>query len=98
LKHAIAVGIGLLVALIGLQWGGLIVASPGTLVTLGSFRSPAALLTVFGLTVTAVLMARRVPGALLAGILSSTVVGLFTGLVTYRGVFSLPPSIAPTGR
>ncbi|MEO7271092.1 MAG: NCS2 family permease [Vicinamibacterales bacterium] len=96
LKHAIAVGIGLLVALIGLQWGGLIVASPGTLVTLGSFRSPAVLLTVFGLMVTAVLMARRVPGALLAGILSSTIVGLGTGLVTYRGLFSAPPSIAPT--
>ena len=96
LKHAIAVGIGLLVALIGLQWGGLVVASPGTLVTLGSFRSPAALLTVFGLLVTAVLMARRVPGALLAGILSSTVVGLGTGLVTFQGVFSAPPSIAPT--
>ena len=72
------------------------VASPGTLVTLGSFRSPAALLTVFGLLVTAVLMARRVPGALLAGILSSTIVGLFTGLVTYQGVFERPPSIAPT--
>ena len=96
LKHAIAVGIGLLVALIGLQWGGLIVASPGTLVTLGSFRSPAALLTVFGLLVTAVLMARRVPGALLAGILSSTIVALFTGLANYRGLFSAPPSIAPT--
>src|SRR5688572_1642898 len=58
LKHAIAVGIGLLIALIGLQWGGIIVDSPGTLVTLGTFRSPAALLTIFGLFVSAMLMAR----------------------------------------
>jgi adenine/guanine/hypoxanthine permease len=50
LKHAIAVGIGLLVALIGLEWGGLVVGSPGTLVALGSFKSPATLLTIFGLT------------------------------------------------
>jgi AGZA family xanthine/uracil permease-like MFS transporter len=96
LKHAIAVGIGLLIALIGLQWGGIIVDSPGTLVTLGSFRSPAALLTVFGLFVSAMLMARGVRGALLFGILASTVVGLVAGLVTYQGIVGTPPSIAPT--
>ncbi|MGH8639877.1 MAG: solute carrier family 23 protein, partial [Burkholderiales bacterium] len=65
LKHGIAVGIGLLVALIGLQWGGLVVDSPGTLVTLGRLRSPPVLLTIFGLVIMAVLTARRVPGALL---------------------------------
>jgi adenine/guanine/hypoxanthine permease len=96
LKHAIAVGIGLLVALIGLEWGGVIVASPGTLIALGSFKSPATLLTLFGLFVTAILMARRAPGALLAGILLSTAVGMVAGLVTYRGIVSLPPSIVPT--
>ena len=96
LKHAIAVGIGLLVALIGLEWGGLIVAAPGTLVTLGRLRSPAALLTIFGLVVTATLMVRRMRGALLAGILASTAVGLATGLVRYQGLVSLPPSLAPT--
>ena len=50
LKHAMAVGIGLLVALIGLQWGGLVVDSP-TLVTLGHLSAPATLLTLFGLVV-----------------------------------------------
>ncbi|MEX2661041.1 MAG: NCS2 family permease, partial [Vicinamibacterales bacterium] len=49
LKHAMAVGIGLLIALIGLQWGGIVAASPGTLVTLGNLSSPPALLTIFGL-------------------------------------------------
>jgi len=96
LKHAMAVGIGLLVALIGLEWGGIIVASPGTLVTLGHLKSPPALLTLFGLLTMSVLMARRVKGALLLGILASTGVGLATGLVHYQGLVSRPPSIAPT--
>jgi AGZA family xanthine/uracil permease-like MFS transporter len=96
LKHAIAVGIGLLIALIGLEWGGIVVASQGTLVTLGSLRSAAVLLTIFGLLVTSVLMARRVRGALLLGILGSTGVGLATGIVQYHGLTSAPPSIAPT--
>lgn len=96
LKQAIAVGIGLLVALIGLQWGGLVAASPGTLVTLGDLSTPPALLTIFGLLVTAVLLARRVPGAVLTGILLSACVGLLTGLVNYQGLVSAPPSMAPT--
>jgi AGZA family xanthine/uracil permease-like MFS transporter len=96
LKHAMAVGIGLLIALIGLQWGGIIVASPGTLVTLGSLKSPPALLTLLGLLVMSVLTARRVKGALLLGMLVSTAAGLAAGLVHYQGLVSVPPSIAPT--
>jgi AGZA family xanthine/uracil permease-like MFS transporter len=96
LKHGIAVGIGLLVALIGLQWGGIIVGSPGTLVTLGSLHSPAALLTLFGLAVTGSLMARGARGALLWGILASTLAGLAAGLVRYQGLVGAPPSLAPT--
>ncbi len=96
LQHAIAVGIGLLIALIGLEWGGIVVGSPGTLVTLGDLGSPAALLTLFGLFVMAVLLARRVRGAMLVGILASTVVGLASGVVTYQGLVSRPPSLAPT--
>src|SRR5690606_12331949 len=80
LKHAIAVGIGLLIALIGLQWGGIVAASPGTLVTLGDLSAPPALLTIFGLVMTAVLLARGMPGAVLTGILLSAGVGLGTGL------------------
>ena len=96
LKHAMGVGIGLLIALIGLEWSGIVVASPGTLVTLGNLKSAPALLSIFGLLAMAVLMARRVSGALLIGILLSTAVGLATGLVRYQGLVSLPPSLAPT--
>ncbi len=96
LKHAMAVGIGLLIALIGLEWGGIVRAAPGTLVTLGHLNSSAAMLTVFGLLMTGTLTARRVKGALLLGMLASTIAGLATGLVRYDGIVSLPPSIAPT--
>jgi adenine/guanine/hypoxanthine permease len=96
LKHAIAVGIGLLIALIGLEWGGVIVASPGTFVTPGSLHSPPVLLTVCGLVVTSALLSRRAPGAILIGILASTLVGLAFGLVRYQGLAGAPPSILPT--
>ena len=96
LKHAIAAGIGLLIATIGLQWGGLIVDSPGTLVTLGPLHSRPVLLALMGLVLTAVLMARRVPGAILWGILATTGLGLPLGIVRYEGFASAPPSIAPT--
>src|SRR5262245_2914359 len=62
LKHAIAAGIGLLIAMVGLQWIGLIVDAPGTLVTLGHLHSGPVLLGLFGLAVTGSLMVRRVPG------------------------------------
>jgi AGZA family xanthine/uracil permease-like MFS transporter len=96
LKHAIAAGIGLLIATIGLQWAGLIVDAPGTLVTLGNLHSPPVLLALFGLTLTAVLTARRVRGAFLWGILASTIVAWAGGLVEYQGLASLPPSLRPT--
>jgi len=96
LKHAISVGIGLLIALIGLQWSGIIVDSPGTLVTLGTLGSPPVLLALGTLVVMAVLMARRVTGALLIGMVASTLVALATGMATFEGIVALPPSLAPT--
>src|SRR5436309_2733352 len=96
LKHAIAAGIGLLIAMVGLQWAGLIVAAPGTLVTLGDLHSHPVLLAIAALVLTSILMARRIPGALLFGILASTALGLPLGIVRYQGVASPPPSLAPT--
>jgi AGZA family xanthine/uracil permease-like MFS transporter len=96
LRHAIAAGIGVLIAAVGLQWGGLIVASPGTLVTLGDLHTRPAVLTIFGLMLTAVLMVRRVPGALLWGMFASTAFALSLGLVRYQGLAAPPPSLAPT--
>ena len=96
LKHAIAAGIGLLIAMVGLQWAGLVVASPGTLVTLGSLHSRPVVVALAGLTVTAVLMARRVTGALLLGIIASAALAFPLGILQYQGIASPPPSLAPT--
>jgi AGZA family xanthine/uracil permease-like MFS transporter len=96
LKHAIAVGIGLLIALIGLEYGGLVVDTPGVLVGLGDLTSRPVVLVLFGVTLTAVLMAFRVPGSILIGILSTALLGIPLGVVKYHGLVSSPPSVLPT--
>lgn len=96
LQHAIAAGIGLLIAMIGLQWSGLIVAAPGTIVGLGDLTRPPTLLALAGLAVTSILVARGARGAILWGMAITAAAGLATGLVRYHGVVSLPPSLAPT--
>jgi len=92
LKHAISAGIGLLVAMIGFQWAGIVVASPGTLVRLGDLGSPAVLVALLGLVVMSVLWARHVRGAILFGILVSAFVAWQAGLVRFQGVLGIPPS------
>lgn len=96
IAHAIAAGIGLLIAFIGFQWSGIVVASPGTLVTLGPLGSPPVLLALGTLAVMAILWARAVPGALLIGMTISTIAALAAGVVHYQGLVAAPPSIAPT--
>lgn len=98
LKHAISVGIGLFIAFIGLQSTGLIVDNPATLVSLGSMKNPGVLIGLSGVLVTGVLLAKKVKGALLIGILASTIIGLFVGVTVIPDDFqaiSLPPSIEP---
>jgi AGZA family xanthine/uracil permease-like MFS transporter len=94
--HAIGVGIGLLIALIGLEWGGIIVDAPATLVALGDLGAAPALLTLGTLAVMAVLYARGVPGAALIGMVVGTIAALAMGIATFDGVVSMPPSLAPT--
>ena len=96
LRNAIPAGIGLLIALVGLEWAGLIVGHPATYVTLGDLKSPPALLSLFGVIVISILFALKVRGAILIGILASTIMGLITGMVKFQGFVDLPPSIAPT--
>ena len=96
LKHAISVGIGLLIALIGLQWAGIIVGARGTLVTLGPLTSPPVILALGTLVVMAILMARRVTGAMLIAMATGLVAALAFGFVKFEGVVSSPPSLSPT--
>ncbi len=96
LKRGIAAGIGLFITLIGLQYGGLVVASPGTLVRLGNFRQPATLVSVLGLLVLVVLLAFRVRGAILLGILATAAIAGAAGLIHYQGIFSAQIHLLPT--
>jgi AGZA family xanthine/uracil permease-like MFS transporter len=96
IKHAIGAGIGLLIALIGLEWSGIVVDAPGTLVTLGRLDRPPVLLAIGTLALMAILWARGVRGALLLGMMAATVVALAAGLTTYEGIVAAPPSLAPT--
>lgn len=96
LQQAIAVGIGLLIAMVGLQWSGIVVGAPGTLVRMGDLKSPPVLLALFGLATISALMVLKVKGAILWGMGATTVLGLVSGLVRYEGMVSLPPSLAPT--
>jgi AGZA family xanthine/uracil permease-like MFS transporter len=96
LKNAIAAGIGLLIALIGLEYAGIVVATPGVLVGLGDLGSRPVLLAFIGLLVISGLMAWKVPGALLWGILITAAIGWPLGVVKYQGLFSAPPGLSPT--
>jgi len=95
LKRGIAVGIGLLITLVGLEWSGFLAASPATLVSLGDLHHPSVWMSATGIVITSVLLVRRSRGAILAGIVTSTVLGLFFGIVRFHGIFSSPPSIMP---
>jgi AGZA family xanthine/uracil permease-like MFS transporter len=96
LKHGIAVGIGLLIAMLGLQWAGIVVDNPATLVGLGNLKAKHTLVSIFGVLVAMFLMALNVRGAILLGIVASAILGLLTGVTKFVGVVSMPPSIAPT--
>ena len=102
LKKAIGAGIGLFIAFIGMENAGIIVNSDATLVTLGRISEGTALLAMIGLTVTAGLVMAKVRGAILWGILATTLVGLFvkdpsTGapVTSLSGLVSAPESVAP---
>ena len=96
LKNSIAMGIGFLIALVGFEWGGIVVDNPGTLVALGDLTSPPVVLTLFGLALISILMALKVRGSIIIGILATALLGLPFSLTTFHGVFAAPPSISPT--
>jgi AGZA family xanthine/uracil permease-like MFS transporter len=96
LKQAIAVGIGLFIALIGFQWAGIVVYTPGTILGFGDLHSPPALLAIFGVFVITILYTLKIRGAIVIGIIATAIVGAVAGMVSYNGIVSTPPSLAPT--
>ena len=95
LKNAISAGIGLYIAFIGLKSANIIVDNESTLVALGDLTTGSALLGVIGIVVTSVLLVKNVKGALLFGILATTLIGIPLNVTNISGVFSVPPSIEP---
>ncbi len=96
LKLGIAAGIGLFLGLIGLKNLGLVVANPATLVGMGNITATPVLLGAGGFIIMAALAARKVPGAVVIGILVTAAAGIPFGLTQFQGVFAAPPSLAPT--
>jgi AGZA family xanthine/uracil permease-like MFS transporter len=85
LKAAVTAGIGAFLAFLGLRNAGMVVASPATFVTLGSLTAAPALVALAGLLISAVLLVRRVPGAILFGIVGATLLGIATHAALYPG-------------
>jgi len=96
LRNSITVGIGLFLALIALKSAGIVVGDKATLVTLGDLHSAPVILAVLGFIAIVALDKARVPGAILIGIVGVTIASFFFGGNQFRGLFSAPPSIAPT--
>ncbi|MFW6368138.1 MAG: NCS2 family permease [Spirochaetota bacterium] len=84
LRYAVASGIGLFLAFIGLQWAGFIVADPATLVSFGGLSVEVVLFAV-GLFATSWLVIRRVPGALILGIVGTSVLAVIVSLILQAG-------------
>ena len=96
LRFAMACGVGLFIGFIGLQNGGLVVANPATILSIGDLTRPEPLLAAVGFLLIAGMGVRGTPGAIMLGILAVTAAGLLAGLVSYQGLVSAPPAISAT--
>jgi len=95
LRIALGAGVGLFIGFIGLQTGGIVVANPATYLSLGDMRAPETFLAAFGFLLITILSVKKVPGAIILGVLGVTAIALVLGLVEFSGFVSSPPSIAP---
>ena len=97
LKYAMAAGIGIFISFVGLEGGGIVIADPSSLVAIGSFKVPTTWLTIFGVFITSMLMAKKVPGSIFYGIVLTAIMGLVTQIIPPpERIISMAPSLAPT--
>ncbi len=95
IKKAISVGIGLFIALIGLEGAGVVVKGEGVLISLGDITHGPALLAIIGIVITGILMARKIKGALFIGMIVTAIIGIPMGITHLpEAVLSAPPSIS----
>ncbi|MGL5313163.1 MAG: NCS2 family permease [Peptostreptococcaceae bacterium] len=96
LKHAVTAGIGLFIAFIGLSNAGIVVGGGGTILSLGNLTDPLVVLTLVGLLLAGVLLAKNVKGAFLIGMIVISAIGMVGGLVALpQGIVSAAPSLKP---
>ena len=96
LRIAIGSGVGLFIGFIGLQSGGIIISNSATFLSLGDFTKYETILSAIGFLIISVLAVRKVTGAILIGVLTITIIALFSGLIQYNGILAYPPELAPT--
>ena len=95
LRIAMGAGVGLFIGFIGLKNGGIIVANGATFLSLGDFTNPGTLLAGLSFLLISILSIRKIPGAIIIGILTVTLISIFLNLVEFEGVFALPPDVTP---
>ena len=96
LRIAMGAGVGLFIGIIGLKSGGIIISNDDTLLALGDFTKIETLLAAIGFLIISALSIRKIPGAIIIGILIITLISIFADLIQFKGVISTPPDIAPT--
>jgi AGZA family xanthine/uracil permease-like MFS transporter len=95
LRHGITVGIGLFLSIIALKSAGIIVGFEPTLLKLGDLREPSAILAALGLLIIIALDYKKIPGAMVIGVFTVSIIAAFMGLTQFHGLVSMPPSMAP---
>jgi AGZA family xanthine/uracil permease-like MFS transporter len=96
LRVAMGSGVGLFVGFIGLKSGGLIIANDSNFLSLGDFSKTETVLAGLGFLLISVLSIRKVPGAIIVGVMVVTIAAMLFGLVQFHGLVSMPPDLAPT--
>ena len=95
LRIAMGAGVGLFIGLIGLKNGGIIISNEATILSLGNFKQMETLLAAVGFLVISIFSVRKIPGAIIIGILITTLLAMSLGLVQFNGFLSYPPDISP---
>ena len=96
LRIAMGSGVGLFIGFIGLKSGGIIVANGATFVSMGDLTNPETLMAALGFILIAGLSVRNVPGAIIIGVLTITLLALGLGFVEYQGLVDYPPDVSST--
>ena len=96
LRIAMGAGVGLFIGLIGLKNGGIISNNDATLLSIGDFSNIETLLAAMGFLIISILSLKRLPGAIIIGILMTTIIASLLNLIEFNGFVSYPPAIAPT--